>query len=113
MSKYNDVTQHISKHLPELGKHIPDVMKHFSGLVSTGVQDGALDKKTKELIAIGIAVANRCDGCIGFHTKTLVELGVTEQELTEALGVAIFMGGGPSAMYAAETISAYKEFSAK
>ena len=47
MSKYNDVTQHISKHLPELGKHIPDVMKHFSGLVSTGVQDGALDKKTK------------------------------------------------------------------
>lgn len=73
MSKYSEVTQHISKHLPELGKHIPDVMKHFSRLVSAGVQDGALDKKTKELITIGIAVANRCDGCIGFHTKTLVE----------------------------------------
>ncbi|HGN1705299.1 TPA: carboxymuconolactone decarboxylase family protein [Providencia rettgeri] len=111
MSNFKQVTANISQNLPTLSKHIPDVMKHFSGLVSTGAQDGALDKKTKELIAIGIAVANRCDGCIGFHTKTLVELGVTEQELAEALGVAIFMGGGPSVMYAAETISAYQEFS--
>lgn len=113
MSDFKKITADISQNLPDLAKHIPDVMKHFSGLVSSGTQPGALDKKTKELIAIGIAVANRCDGCIGFHTKALVDLGVTEQELTEALGVAIFMGGGPSVMYAAETISAYKQFSAK
>ncbi|APC11236.1 MULTISPECIES: carboxymuconolactone decarboxylase family protein [Providencia] len=113
MSDFKQITTHISQNLPELAKHIPDVMKNFSNLVSSGSQDGALDKKTKELIAIGIAVANRCDGCIGFHTKILVDLGVTEQELAEALGVAIFMGGGPSAMYAAETMSAYKQFTSK
>lgn len=113
MTKFKDVTSNISSNLNELGKNIPDVMKQFSGLVAAGTQAGVLDKKTKELIAIGIAVANRCDGCIGFHTKALVDLGVTEQELSEALGVAILMGGGPSAMYAAETICAYKEFLAK
>ncbi|MDD9340182.1 MAG: carboxymuconolactone decarboxylase family protein [Providencia heimbachae] len=113
MAKFKDVTRNISENLSHLSKNIPDVMGQFSGLVAAGTKDGALDKKTKELIAIGIAVANRCDGCIAFHTKALVDLGVTEQELSEALGVAVFMGGGPSAMYAAETISAFKEYSEK
>ncbi|MCX3072571.1 carboxymuconolactone decarboxylase family protein [Providencia vermicola] len=113
MTKFQTITHNISTNLADLGQHIPDVMKNFSGLVSSGTKDGALDTKTKELIAIGIAVANRCDGCIGFHTKKLIDLGVTEQELAEALGVAIFMGGGPSAMYAAETMGAFKEFNSK
>ena len=88
-----------------------EIMKEISGLVGASTADGTLDKKTKELIMIGIAVANRCDGCIGFHTKALVDLGVTEQELAEALGVAVAMGGGPSVMYAANTLKAFKEFS--
>lgn len=113
MSEYKDLIQNISAQNARLAKSIPDVMKQFSGLVATGSAEGALNKKTKELIAIAIAVANRCDGCIGFHTKALVELGVTEQELAETLGVAIFMGGGPSVMYAANTMDAFKEFSAQ
>lgn len=111
MSYYKEVINDISGNMQEFGKQVPDVMKAFSALIGSSTADGALDKKTKELIAIGIAVANRCDGCIGFHTKTLVSLGITEQELAEALGVAVAMGGGPSMMYAANTLKAFKEFS--
>lgn len=111
MSYYKDVTKEIAVNMQELGKFISDVMTAFSELVSSSSADGVLDKKTKELIFIAVAVANRCDGCIGFHTKKLVDAGVTEQELAEALGVAVAMGGGPSVMYAANTIKAFKEFS--
>ncbi|MGL5953921.1 alkylhydroperoxidase AhpD family core domain [Providencia rustigianii] len=110
MTKFKQITQDLLLNIDELAKNIPDVINQFSRLQIASTNDGALDKKTKELIAIGIAVANRCDGCIGFHTKTLVDLGVTKQELTEALGVAILMGGGPSVMYATETLRAYNEF---
>ncbi len=110
MSKYKTLVKDISATLPALGGNIPDVMKGFGGLAKASTKAGSLDTKTKELIAIAIAVATRCDGCIGFHSKALVELGVTEAELSEALGVAILMGGGPSVMYAANALSAFKEF---
>lgn len=87
MSYYKDVIKDIAGNMQELHKNIPDVMGAFMTIMQSSTADGVLDKKTKELIAVAIAVANRCDGCIGFHTKTLVELGVTEQELSEALGL--------------------------
>lgn len=112
MSKYKEIVTDIANNMGALSQNIPEVMKAFMSTTKAGGgKEGALDVKTKELIAIAIAVANRCDGCIGFHTKTLVELGITEQELAEALGVAIYMGGGPSVMYAANTMGAFKEFS--
>lgn len=113
MNKYTEITTDIAKNMTELSKNIPDVMKSFSNLAKSGAEAGILDEKTKELIAMGIAVAGRCDGCIGFHTKKLISLGISEQEFSEMLGVAIFMGGGPSVMYAANALSAYKEFSQK
>ena len=72
--------------------------------------NGALDKKTKELIALAIGIATRCDGCIGFHTEALVKLRATRQEVEEVLGMAVYMGGGPSLMYAADAISAFEQF---
>jgi AhpD family alkylhydroperoxidase len=59
---------------------------------------------------LAIGVAGHCDGCIGFHAKSLVRLGATREQVMEALGVAIYMGGGPSLMYAAEAVHAYDEF---
>lgn len=111
MSKYKEIVTDIASNMGALSQNIPEVMKAFMSTTKAGGKEGALDAKTKELIAIAIAVANRCDGCIGFHAKTLVELGTTEQELAEALGVAIYMGGGPSVMYASNTMGAFKEFS--
>lgn len=52
----------------------------------------------------------RCDGCIGFHAKALVGLGATRGEVMETLGMCVYMGGGPSLMYAAAAIAAYEEF---
>jgi len=96
--------------LRKLRQDIPDTMKAFSALAQAAGRDGALDKKTKELIALAIAIATRCDGCIGFHTEALVRLGATRQEVEETLGMTIYMGGGPSLMYAADAISAFEEF---
>ncbi|OAT48240.1 putative carboxymuconolactone decarboxylase family protein [Proteus hauseri ATCC 700826] len=110
MGKYQEIVADIAGNMGAVSQNIPEVMKSFMSTTKAASKDGALDAKTKELIAIAIAVANRCDGCIGFHTKTLVELGTTEQELAETLGVAIYMGGGPSVMYAANTMGAFKEF---
>ena len=86
-------------------------MQGFSAMAKGATADGVLDKKTKELIALAIGVSTRCDGCIGFHTKALVELGATQQEVEETLAMAIYMGGGPSLMYAADAMQAFEQFS--
>jgi AhpD family alkylhydroperoxidase len=67
----------------------------------------ALDK---ELMATAIAVSTRCDGCIGFHVRALVRLGATREQINEMLAVTVYMGGGPSLMYAAEVLNAFDEF---
>ncbi len=109
---YRDLTQGVSKNLATLRADLPDVMKGFGDLARAAAHDGALDKKTKELIALALGVAARCDACIGFHAQTLVKLGATKSELEEMLGMAVYMGGGPSLMYAANALAAYEEFSA-
>ena len=88
------------------------VMKRLWNLDTNTYEDGALDKKTKELIALALGIAARCDGCIGFHVKALVKLSVTREEFLETLGMAVYMGGGPSLMYAADALTAYEEFTA-
>jgi AhpD family alkylhydroperoxidase len=74
--------------------------------------DGALSSKVKELIALAIAVADRCDGCIASHARGAVHTGATPQEVAEMLGVTIMMGGGPSTVYAPRAWEAYQEFKA-
>ena len=113
MSKnYREITQRVSGELAKLRSDLPDVMKGFGALAQAATRDGALDRKTKELIALALGVAAHCDACIGFHAETLVKLGVTRAELEEALGMAVYMGGGPSLMYAADALGAFEELSA-
>ncbi|MDH6260984.1 carboxymuconolactone decarboxylase family protein [Bradyrhizobium sp. BR13661] len=107
---YVDITRNISANLMKLRNDIPDTMKGFTALAQAATRDGALDKKTKELIALALGVAAHCDGCIGFHTEALVKLSATREEVEEALGMAVYMGGGPSLMYAADAIAAYEQF---
>lgn len=110
---YPDITARISANMKELRKDIPETMQGFSSLAMAATKDGALDKKMKELIALAIGVSTRCDGCIGFHAEALVKLGATRQEVEETLGMAIYMGGGPSVMYAADALLAFEQFSEK
>lgn len=111
MSKdYKAITANISAGMAQLRADIPDTMKGFSAMALAASKEGALTAKTKELTALGIAIATHCDGCIGFHMKALVRLGATKAEIEEALGMAVYMGGGPSVMYAAEALGAYDQF---
>ncbi len=108
---YREITQRVSEQLAKFRGDMPDVMKGFGALAQAATRDGALDRKTKELIALALGVAAHCDACIGFHIESLVKLGVTRAELEEVLSMAVYMGGGPSLMYAADALGAFEELS--
>jgi len=104
--RYQELVQQMGK----LQQATPDVMKGFGALHHAGIQAGALSTKDKELIALGIAICVRCDGCIAYHVHDAIEAGATRQEVIETIGVAILMGGGPSTVYGAEALTALDEF---
>ena len=103
----------LSSAIKEVRLGSPEVMKHFSGMAAAATAGGALGSKTKELLAIAIAVAIRCDGCIAFHAKAAMQHGATRDEIMETMGLAIYMGAGPSLMYAAQAVEAFDQFSAQ
>jgi AhpD family alkylhydroperoxidase len=103
---YNDLT----KLMDEMGAKIPSVITSFNDLHIASIKDGALSTKTKELIALGIAITVRCDGCIAFHVKDALKSGATSEEIMETIGVAILMGGGPSVVYGCEAMEALGQF---
>ena len=103
----------LSGPLKELRTGTPDVMKGFSALARAALEAKALDTKTKELIALGISVATRCDACVAFHAEAAVRQGASRDEIMETMGMAIYMGAGPSVMYAAQAVEAYDQFRAK
>ena len=85
-------------------------MRAFSALAQAATKSGALDTRTKELIALAIGVTQRCDGCIGFHAKALKDLGATRDEIAEVMAMSVYMGGGPALMYAADAMRAFDQF---
>lgn len=99
----------LSAPLRELREGAPDVMKGFSAIAQAALKADALDTKTKELIALAIGVATRCDDCIAFHTKAAILQGATRAEIFETLGMAVYMGAGPSVMYAAHALDAFSQ----
>jgi AhpD family alkylhydroperoxidase len=93
-----------------LGREIPGPMAGFGQLHKESMSEGALSAKFKELIALAIAITVRCDGCIAYHVHDALKSGASRQEITEAIGVAILMGGGPSAIYGSEALMALEQF---
>lgn len=112
MTQWPEHTKDMTILLRALRGASPDVMKAFANIAQAAVAPKALDTKTKELIALGIAVAVRCDDCIGFHVKAALEQGASREEVTETLGMAIYMGAGPSVMYASHALEAFEQFQA-
>ncbi len=110
MKNWPENTKELAGQLRNLRSSAPEVMKAFAGLAQAALAPKALDSKTKELIALGIAVAVRCDDCIGFHVKAALERGATPDEVLDTLGMAIYMGAGPSVMYANHALEAYAQF---
>lgn len=105
-----ETTRTLSAGLREMRGGAPEVMKAFSGIAQAALKAGSLDTKTKELIALAVGVAVRCDDCIAFHAKAASEHGATHDDILETLGMAIYMGAGPSVMYAAHALEAYNQF---
>ncbi|AWN30514.1 MULTISPECIES: carboxymuconolactone decarboxylase family protein [unclassified Streptomyces] len=105
-----DVRDTLQRPTRELRHAIPDVYQGYKGLNDAVLRAGALDSKTKELIALAIAVSKQCDGCIAAHAHAAVLKGATPQEAAEALGVTFLMNGGPGTIYAARAFAAFNEF---
>jgi len=103
------ITNDVARALETLRAENPETMQGFGAMARGALKEGALSALNKELIALAIGVASRCDACIGFHVKALIRLGVTREQLMETLGVCTYMGGGPTLMYAAEAVRAYEE----
>jgi len=97
----------------DLRHDIPDVMSAFAGLHTAVMAPGALDTKTKELMALALAVGMRCDGCIASHARGAAKQSATEAEVAEAIGVAVLMSGGPATVYGPRALAAFKEFAAE
>lgn len=104
------MTKELRTGLREIRAGAPEVMKAFAGIAQAALEPKALDTKTKELIALAISVAVRCDDCIAFHAKAAVDQGAGKDEILETLGMAIYMGAGPSVMYAAHALEACNQF---
>jgi AhpD family alkylhydroperoxidase len=112
MSNWPQTTRELSAQLRNLRAGAPEVMKAFAGIAQAASTANALDAKVKELIALGIAVAVRCDDCIAFHAKAALDKGASKEEVLETLGMAIYMGAGPSVMYASHALEAFSQFEA-
>ncbi len=111
MHDHREVEAHAKTIIRKLGEALPETVAAFGQLQQATFKDGALDEKTKELIALGIAVAEGCDGCMAWHNSALRRLGAARAEVAEAVGVAVEMGGGVSLYGAAKALEGFDRFS--
>ena len=114
MSKnYPKMVTDLKTSVGRLSKGIPDTMKGFAAMRAAAHAEGALEPKTKELVAMAISVAVRCDGCIASHTNGAEMHSASREEVLETLSMAVLMGGGPSVVYAAQALDAFDQFTEK
>jgi AhpD family alkylhydroperoxidase len=88
----------------------PEAMKAFGGLALAATATRTIDTKTKELMALAISIAVHCEGCVAYHTRAAFKHGATRQELAETVALAVYMGGGPAAVFGGDAMRAYDEF---
>lgn len=105
-----DMARELNPQVAALRSAQPTVMRGFSQMAQAALEPSALDTKTKELMALAISVAIRCDACITYHAKAAVKAGASDDEVSETMGLAIYMGAGPSVMYAAQAIEAVRQW---
>ncbi len=112
MENWLENYKQLSGKLRSLRGDASEIMAAFSKMTQAALAKKSLDAKSKELIALGISVAVRCDDCITFHVKAALDNGATKDEIVEVLGMAIYMGAGPSVMFASHALDAFSQFEA-
>lgn len=109
-TNYIELHDHLEKEITNLGNELSGPMSGFARLHRKAVEDGVLTGKTKELIALAISVAIRCEGCVSYHVADAIRAGASRSEMMETVGVAILMGGAPAAVYATYAMDAIDQF---
>ncbi len=97
------------KKFANLNKEIPDTFEGFNLMGKEAKKNGIVDEKTKEFVALGIAISTRCESCIGMHVEALIRLGTSKEELVEILAMCSYMGGGPSITFSAKALEAFEQ----
>jgi AhpD family alkylhydroperoxidase len=110
MEHFHQVTDDLRAPFRELTEAIPDVMSAYNALSVAALADGALSAGTKELIALAIAITRECDGCISAHARGAARRGATVGEVTEMIGVAVSMNGGPGTVWGPRALAAFHEY---
>lgn len=108
MNDWNTYRKQVIAGVGQLSTLSPDTVRGYATLSGAGIKTGKLDAKTRELIALAVAISLRCDGCITVHAEQARKLGVTEEELAEALGVAVSINAGAAIVYSTRTLDAFK-----
>jgi AhpD family alkylhydroperoxidase len=107
--RFKTKSQQLKRDAANLFKAAPEPMKAFQALMIASSKDGVLSSRYKELIALAIAIATRCEGCIIYHVEAASRHGARREEIVETICVAVEMGGGPASVYGAMALSAYDE----
>lgn len=111
MSKdFAEIAQDVIAGVGLLQRGAPDPMKAFGALPTAATASKAIDTKTKELMALAIGIAVHCDGCVAYHSKMAHQHGATREEVAETVALAVYMGGGPAAVYGGDALRAYDQF---
>ena len=109
----NEVLGELRQPARDLREHIPDVIGGYATMQRAALAEGALSTKVKELIALAISVSKECDGCIAAHARGAARQNATEEEVAEAIGVAVLLNGGPGTVWGPRALSAFKELLAE
>ncbi len=110
---WNEFVAQTDKRMAKLRREIPEPAKGFGQLAKSAIAPGAMDSKTKELIALAVGIAARCDGCLAYHARAAGKFGASREEILETISVAVYMGGGPSMIYGAEALDAFDALTAE
>ena len=107
MLDWNAYRDELLATIGDLGRASPETIRGYRSLSDAGTKTDLLGAKTRELIALAVAVTRQCDGCITIHTAAAIKQGATKEEIVEALGVAIAVNAGAALVYAARVLNAY------
>ncbi len=110
-SDHKAYAREIDARAGNLFKAAPETMRAFHGLMKAAGAEGSLDSRTKELMALAIAIATHCEGCINYHVREAIRKEATRAQVVETISVAIEMGGGPAAVYGAQALDAFDQLS--
>ena len=108
MLNWNEYLSEVKSRIGGIAKLNPDVVKGYTGISNAKPANPRLDDKTRELIALAVAVTRQCDGCIVVHTNAAKKHGATQEEIMEALGVAVAVNAGATLVYSARTMDAFE-----